>query len=113
MKIINLRNVLTITSLFIFFLCITFVLSNSMSFGLLKKESKIKKEEIADTKISYSNNNESANKSVFFEGWIKYLHYNEAEKNKSKAFYKNLFFKQQNANPQIKNNDIKDKVLFE
>lgn len=109
MKIVNLRNTLRTISLLIFFLCITFVLTNSMSFGLLKKENKINKEENAVIFKSYSRINELG-KSVFFEGWIKYLHYNESEKNKSKAFFRNSLFKLQQSNPKMKNFEKNDKV---
>jgi hypothetical protein len=80
-----------------------------MSFGILKKEGKVNEEEKNENINRNSKINEQGKKSGFFEGWIKYLHYNEADK--LRAFFMNSFFIQQMKNPQIKNLDKKDKVL--
>lgn len=111
MKIVNLRNLLKAISLYIILLSITFVFTNQMSFGLLKKTNKKGSEENTDKPKKLYQYNEAPNKSVYFEGWIKYLHYTENEKDKPKAFFKNTYFNVQEKNPKYKNFKKNDKVF--
>ncbi len=112
MKIVKFRNLLKAISLYIVLLSITFVFTNQMSFGLLKKTNKKAGEESAAEKPKkLYQYNEAPNKSVYFEGWIKYLHYTENEKGKPKAFFKNTYFNVQEKNPKYKNFNKNDKVI--
>jgi len=110
MKIVKFQNLLKAISLYIVLLSITFVFTNQMSFGLLKKTYKKGSEESDDKPKKLYKYNEAPNKSVYFEGWIKYLHYTENEKDKPKAFFKNTNFNFQEKNPKYKNFNKNDKV---
>lgn len=113
MKIVKFRNLLKALSLFIVLISITFVFSNSMSFGLLKKTNKNRREENSDKPNKLYHYNEAPNKSVYYEGWIKYLHYTEKEKDKAKAFFKNSNYHSQEKNPKYKNLNKNDKVFID
>ena len=116
MKIVKLRNLLKAISLYIVLLSITIVFSDQMSFGLLKKTNKKGSEENSEKPNKLFQYNEAPNKSVYFEGWIKYLHYTENEKDKPKAFFKNTYFQLQEKNPKYKifnkNDKVKINILF-
>ena len=110
MKIVKLKHLLSTIFLFVFYLSITLVLTNSMSFGLLKKTNKKSIEDNKAKSNKFVQYNEAPNKSVYFEGWIKYLHYTESEKDKPKAFFKNTYFAEQEKNPNFKGFNKNDKV---
>ena len=110
MKIVKFRNLLKTIRIYIILLLIAFVFTNHMSFGLLKKTNK-RVEENEDKQNKLYQYNKVPNNSVYFEGWIKYLHYTENEKDKPKAFFKNTNFKIQEQNPKNKNLDKNDKVI--
>ncbi len=81
-----------------------------MSFGLLKKTNIKVGEESYDKPNKLYQFNEAPKKSVYFEGWIKYLHYTEVEQGKPKAFFKNTYFSNQEKNPKYKKFNKNDKV---
>jgi len=110
MKIVNLKNMQKTLCFFVFYLSISFVFTNSMSFGLLKKTHRNKNEENKEKSKNYIQYKEALNKAVYFEGWIKYLHYSDRDKDKSKAFFKNTNFAKQERNQHSRNNHKNDKV---
>lgn len=113
MKIVNLRA-LQITIVVLLLSTISLVLANSMSFGLLKKTKKTEENNSNQMNIekpkNYGDNNEAKEKNVYYEGWVKYLHYSESDKGIRKAFFKNTYFSQQERNPNMKKYKGKDKV---
>lgn len=115
MKIVNSKIIQILLVLFIFS-SISLILTSSMSFGLLKKTNKkndahIPKSTNIEKSKKYIEYNDSQKKNVYFEGWIKYLHYTESEKTKPKAFFKNINFAHQEKNPNMKKFKGKDKVI--
>jgi len=111
MKIVKIKGLLIAVFMFVFYNTIEFTSSNSMSFGLLKKNNKKFEDNKNDSKQIFTHN-QISDKSVYFEGWIKYLHYSENEKDKPKAFFKNSFFAEQERNPNLTNMIKLDKVFF-
>lgn len=80
---------------------ITFLILNSFvhnaSFGLFKKGGKKLRDiqnTLNDSAESISNNNKRSlpDQPIYYQGWIKYLHFSDINKSKPKAFYKNTRF---------------------
>jgi hypothetical protein len=89
MKIVNLliANIL-------FVIAFEYTMSSSIGIGALKKgkyTKKLRKGIEGDNKGI----KDVPDMPIYYQGWIKYLHYTEKEASKQKAFFKNIAFEQQ------------------
>jgi len=107
MKIINSVNVLISTVI-----CLVYVNTLQIGIGGLKKNLLHKKSQQSPADPAKLDK-DLPDIPIYFQGWLKYLHYTEKENSKPKAFYKNTeFVEQSKSNLESAELAKKDEVIM-